>query len=158
MSDGDVQNEERTDEATEQGDEERREQGERVPFDAMVEIGSAAGPAFEAQAVDVSEDGIHLKTTFLPELGQALTCRFETGPHSSVLASGEVVWRHDEGTGGEFGVRFTDLDEESAAALSKIATITEQAEIPVDPAGAKVRLHIEGLGSPMRARVKGSNK
>lgn len=158
MSDVDAQNEERTGEETEQGDEERREQGERVPFDAMVEVGSAAGPSFEAQAVDVSEDGIHLKTTFLPELGQALTCRFETGPDSSVLASGEVVWRHDEGTSGEFGVRFTDLDEESAAALSKIAVITDQAEIPADPTGTKVRLHIEGLGSPMRARVKGSNK
>ena len=124
----------------------------------MVEVGSAAGPSFEAQAVDVSEDGIHLKTSYLPELGQALTCRFETGPDSSVLASGEVVWRHDEGSGGEFGVRFTDLDEESEAALAKIAAITDQAEIPVDPAGAKVRLHIDGLGSPMRARVKGSNK
>lgn len=160
MSDVDVRSEAESSEETGQAEqEERRGQGERVPFEAMVEVGSASGPSFEAQAVDVSEEGMHLRTTFLPEIGQPLTCRFETGPDSAVLASGEVVWRHDEGSGGEFGVRFTDLDEESAQALAKIAITTEEEpEKPVDPQGTKVRLHIEGLGSPMRARVKGANK
>jgi hypothetical protein len=155
----DVRNEEQVSEESEQGeDQERRSQGARVPFEAMVEVGSAAGPSFEAHALDVSEDGMHLKTSFLPEIGQPLTCRFETGPDSSVLASGEVVWRQDGGEGGEFGVRFTDLDEDSAVALSKIATIAIAAEKPVDQSGAKVRLHIEGLGSPMRAKVKGADR
>jgi hypothetical protein len=155
----DVRNEEQVSENSEQGEnEERRSQGARVPFEAMVEVGSAAGPSFEAHALDVSADGMHLKTSFLPEIGQPLTCRFDTGPDSSVLASGEVVWRQDGGDGGEFGVRFTDLDEESAAALSKIATIAIPAEKPVDQSGTKVRLHIEGLGSPMRAKVKGADR
>lgn len=156
----DVRSEEQvSEESSEQGEnEERRGQGARVPFEAMVEVGSAAGPSFEAHALDVSEDGMHLKTSFLPEVGQPLTCRFDTGPDSSVLASGEVVWRHDAGEGGEFGVRFTDLDDESAIALSKIAKIEIAPEKPVDQSGTKVRLHIEGLGSPMRAKVKGADR
>ncbi|MEO7110564.1 MAG: PilZ domain-containing protein, partial [Polyangiaceae bacterium] len=155
----DVRNEEQASDESEQGEnQERRGPGARVAFETMVEVGSAAGPSFEAQALDVSEDGMHLKTSFLPEIGQPLTCRFETGPESSVLASGEVVWRQDAGDGGEFGVRFTDLDDESAIALNKIAKITIAAEKPIDQSGTKVRLHIEGLGSPMRAKVKGANR
>ncbi|MEO8878677.1 MAG: PilZ domain-containing protein, partial [Polyangiaceae bacterium] len=156
MSDGHATNENHASEENE--NQERRSQSMRVPFEATVEVGSAAGPSFEAHAIDVSEDGMHLKTTYLPEIGQPLTCRFETGPDSSVLASGEVVWRSDEGSGGEFGVRFTDLDDESAAALGKIAVIADEAEKPIDQSGTKVRLHIEGLGSPMRARVKGASR
>jgi hypothetical protein len=155
----DVRNEDQSSEESERSEnEERREQGTRVPFEAMVEVGSAAGPSFEAHALDVSEEGMHLKTSFLPEIGQPLTCRFETGPDSSVLASGEVVWRQDAGDGGEFGVRFTDLDDDSAIALSKIAKIEIAAEKPIDQSGTKVRLHIDGLGSPMRAKVKGANR
>ena len=159
MSDGHETNENQSSDESEQSEnQERRGQGSRVRFEAMVEVGSAAGPSFEAHAIDVSEDGMCLKTAYLPEVGQPLTCRFETGPDASVLASGEVVWRQDAGSGGEFGVRFTDLDEESAVALGKIAKIAITAEKPVDPSGTKVRLHIEGLGSPMRARVKGASR
>ncbi|MEO8798967.1 MAG: PilZ domain-containing protein, partial [Polyangiaceae bacterium] len=71
---------------------------------------------------------------------------------------GEVVWRQEEGDGGEFGVRFTDLDEESVGALSKLALTPIPQERKVEASGTKVRLHIEGLGSPMRARVKGASK
>lgn len=159
MNDLDVQSEEQTAGETEHGDnDDRRGHGSRVAFEAMVEVGSAGGPSFEARAVDVSDTGMHLRTTFLPEIGQPLTCRFETGPESSVLASGEVVWRQEEGDGGEFGVRFTDLDEESAGALSKLALTPVPEERKVEASGTKVRLHIEGLGSPMRARVKGASK
>ena len=159
MSDLDVQSEVQAAEETEHAEiDERRAHGSRVAFDAMVEVGSAGGPSFEARAVDVSEDGMHLRTTFLPEIGQPLTCRFETGPESSVLASGEVVWRQEEGDGGEFGVRFTDLDNDSAGALAKLALTPIPQEKKVESSGTKVRLHIDGLGSPMRARVKGASK
>jgi hypothetical protein len=133
-------------------DMERREAaGDRVPFDAPVEVGAALGPSFEAQAIDLSEAGIHLKTLYLPELGQPLTCRFEVGSEI-VLAAGEVVWRQEAERGGEFGMRFTNLDDASYAALKKLVSV-EPVFAPNDP-GSRVRLHIEGLGSPMRARVK----
>lgn len=120
----------------------------RIPFDGVVEIGAELGPPFEAQAVDVSGTGMHLRTAYLPEVGQTLSCRFEAG-RESVIATGEVVWQKEAGRGGEFGLRFIDLDQESALALERM---TDRARLNVP--GAKVRLHIEGLGAPMRARVK----
>jgi hypothetical protein len=135
-------------------DNERREaQGDRVPFEGIVEVGGALGPSFEAQAVDVSEDGMHLRTAYLPELGQPLTCRLEVGA-DVVLAAGEVVWRQEADRGGDFGLRFTDLDAASESALKKLVTI--EPSFAASAEGSKVRLHIQGLGAPMRARVKGS--
>jgi hypothetical protein len=102
--------------------------------------------------VNVSEDGIQLRTAYLPEPGQPLTCRFEGGQGRSVLASGEVMWARGEAKGGEFGVRFTDMDAESVEALKRICGVG--AAVPQVQAGSKVRLHIEGLASPMRAKIK----
>ncbi len=51
----------------------------RIPFDAMVEVGGALGPSFEAQAVNLSEEGMSLRTMYLPEVGQPVMCRFEAG-------------------------------------------------------------------------------
>ncbi|HEV3193637.1 MAG TPA: PilZ domain-containing protein, partial [Polyangiaceae bacterium] len=104
--------------------EERRAPGAtRSAFDALVEVGGALGPTFEAQAVNVSEEGIQLRTAYLPEPGQPLTCRFDAGPGQSVLASGEVVWAQGAEKGGEFGVRFTDVDAESTEALKRVCGI-----------------------------------
>src|SRR4051794_27055238 len=103
------------------GTEDRRAPGAtRMPFDALVEVGGALGPSFEAQAVNVSEEGMHLRTAYLPEAGQPLTCRFDAGPNQSVLASGEVIWARGADKGGEFGIRFTDMDGESIDSLKRI--------------------------------------
>ncbi len=138
--------------------EERRAPGAtRIPFDALVEVGGALGPTFEAQAVNVSGDGIQLRTAYLPEPGQPLTCRFDAGPSHSVLASGEVVWAQGADRGGEFGVRFTDVDAESVEALKRVCgLIASSSEHLVQP-GSKVRLHIDGLAAPMRAKIKDSH-
>lgn len=132
----------------------------RIPFDAMVEVGGALGPSFEARAVNLSEEGMSLRTAYLPEVGQPMMCRFDAGEGMTVLAAGEVQWAHDEGEGGEFGLRFTNLDPASTVALQRVLGMAEQdAPGPGLDAqlehGRKVRLHIEGLASPMRARIKG---
>ncbi len=133
--------------------EERRAPGAtRNAFDALVEVGGALGPTFEAQAVNVSEEGIQLRTAYLPEPGQPLTCRFDAGPGQSVLASGEVVWAQGAEKGGEFGVRFTDVDAESTEALKRVCGVAGTP--PSLHTGSKVRLHIDGLASPMRAKIK----
>ena len=136
-----------------EGEERREPNGQRIPYEGLVELGGALGPSFEAQSVDVSRGGMHLRTAYLPEVGQPLTCRFDAGT-GEVLASGEVVWRHEEERGGEFAIRFGQLDAESAATIGQIVGPVEPCE-PKEP-GTRVRLHIDGLGSPMRARVKGS--
>src|SRR6185437_10529865 len=126
--------------------EDRRAPGAtRMPFDALVEVGGALGPSFEAQAVNVSEEGMHLRTAYLPEQGQPLTCRFDAGSGQSVLASGEVVWSLGAEKGGEFGVRFTDMDTESVESLKRICGVTAAGAGPAVPSGSKVRLHIDGL-------------
>jgi hypothetical protein len=135
------------------GTDDRRAPGAtRIPFEALVEVGGALGPSFEAQAIDVSEEGMHLRTAYLPEIGQPLSCRFDAGEGGSVITSGEVVWKQDAAKGGEFGIRFTELDTQSAEALKRIIGIA--CEPPALAKGNRVRLHIEGLGSPMRAHVR----
>ncbi len=133
----------------------------RVPFDALVEVGGELGPSFEAQAIDISEDGMHLRTAYLPEIGQPLLFRFDAGPGRQVTAQGEVTWKQEEGKGGEFGARFTGLDGEAIAALGRILGLggppAQQPQQPQQEPGSRVRLHIEGLASPMRARVKASS-
>ena len=80
--------------------EDRRAPGAtRMPFDALVEVGGALGPSFEAQAVNVSEDGMQLRTAYLPEPGQPLTCRFDGGPghERARLGRGRLVARRRQG-------------------------------------------------------------
>jgi hypothetical protein len=127
----------------------------RIPFEAIVEVSPSLGPAFEAQAVDVSDEGMHLRTAYLPEVGQPLMCRFDAGAAGEVSAQCEVLWRQEGERGGEFGLRFVDLDAQSADALGRIVGVREKS---IQPAGAKVRLHIEGLGFPMKARVKDASR
>ncbi|HEX3770693.1 MAG TPA: PilZ domain-containing protein [Polyangiaceae bacterium] len=146
--------------------EDRRAPGAtRMPFDALVEVGGALGPSFEAQAINVSEEGMHLRTAYLPEQGQPLTCRFDGGPGGqSVLASGEVVWSHPADRGGEFGIRFTDMDAESVDVLKRICGLTlapagaAASDAPPANPGGKVRLHIDGLASPMKAKVRDARR
>lgn len=132
----------------------------RIPFDAMVEVGGAQGPSFEAQALNVSTTGIALRAGYLPAVGQPLTCQFETESGESVLAAGEVTWCQDGPDGGEFGLSFGQLDAQSLATLAGLLRVADasdaadaSAPAPRVPVG-RVRLHIDGLGAPMRARVR----
>ena len=144
-------------------DNERRAGGPRVPLHTLVEIGAGEGgsAAFEAESVDVTTGGIHLRTAYLPELGEPLVCRFE-GNGSEIVVQGEVAWRNEENYGGDFGVRFLEMDQESHDALTSVVgdPVADEAEASDAPAqasaprGTRVRLHIEGLGSPMKARVR----
>ncbi len=148
---------------------ERRHAGApRIAFDEKVDVGGDETlPPFEASAVDVSREGLHLMSPFLPELGQPLSCRFTAGD-AEVICEGTVVWRQESsGAGGhEFGLRFTALDSESARALSDLMVSSppsagpatrESASDEMSSRGARIRLHIDGLGAPMRARVRDAN-
>ncbi|HQK20694.1 MAG TPA: hypothetical protein PLJ27_24750, partial [Polyangiaceae bacterium] len=68
---------------------ERRAGGPRVPLHTLVEIGAGEGgsAAFEAESVNVTTAGMHLKTAYLPEVGEPLTCRFE-GAGTEVVVQG----------------------------------------------------------------------
>jgi hypothetical protein len=146
--------------------QERRADGQgRLAVETLVEVvGNEPGiPAFEAESVDVSSRGMHLRTAYLPDEGAPLVCRFEEQGRE-IVVEGVVAWRREGARGGEFGVEFTALDSRSVDALRELCEGAEKpssaekpaaaaAEPPHD-AGAKVRLHIDGLGSPMKARVR----
>jgi hypothetical protein len=136
--------------------------GQRVHFEALVAVGEGDSGGFEAESVDVSPDGMRLRTAFLPEVGEKLVCRFD-GMGREVVVEGEVLWRNEQQKGGEFGIRFTGLDAASEEAVRAMCADLGEPEAPAAPTeepavprGSRVRLHIEGLGSPMKARVRES--
>ena len=65
-----------------------------------------------------------------------------------------MVWSRGADAGGEFRIRFTEMDAECVEALKSACGL--QAGPPPIPAGGKVRLYIEGLASPMRAKIRES--
>jgi hypothetical protein len=137
---------------------ERRAPGSsRVQLDTLVEIcGNEMGtPAFEAEALDVSARGMHLRTAYLPEEGAPLVCRFEDHGRE-IVVEGVVAWRKETKKGGDFGVKFTALDSRSVDSLRELVKrdIEDHGGADDSLRGSKVRLHIEGLGSPMKARVR----
>ncbi len=146
-------------------DNERRSGGQRVAVKTLVEIGAGAGgsAAFEAESVDITTAGMHLKTAYLPETGEPLICRLE-GNGKEIVVQGEVVWRNEDAYGGDFGVRFLEMDAESLATLRELLgeqpakddaqASPDENDAPKPSRNTRVRLHIEGLGSPMKARVR----
>ncbi len=150
--------------------ERRSPNAARVHVDSRVEIcgQEPESSAFEAQSINVSSRGMQLRTHFVPEQGQSLVCRFESHGRQ-IVVEGQVIWRRDAAEGdGEFGVQFTALDGSSVDALKALCTpaalqaaeareVSPPALLDVEP-GMKVRLHIEGLAAPMKARVKGSSR
>ncbi len=134
----------------------------RLRYEALVELGAEEVGGFEAESVDVSLDGMRMRTAYLPEVGATLRCRFD-GFGGEIVAEGEVVWCQQEGRGGEFGIRFVGLDAHALTLLGDLCTPEgegdeAEGDEPSTPSaalvGTRVRLHIEGLGSPMRARVR----
>ena len=119
----------------------------RIPFDTMVEVGGALGPTFEAKALDVSLAGMRLRTAYLPEVGQPVSCRFELGA-TTIVCEGDVIWSREAAKGGEFGIAFTALDAASEQAL-RHALEEQLGAVP----GERLRLHVEGLAQPLKARV-----
>lgn len=139
--------------------QERRDPStQRVRVSTLVEIcgNSTKGSVFEAQAVNVSSRGMLLRTAYLPDVGAPLVCRFEKDG-GEIVVEGLVAWRREGSRGGEFGVRFTALDSGSVDALRELCSSghgdSEAAPERVEP-GGRVRLHIDGLGSPMKARIR----
>jgi hypothetical protein len=154
--------------------QERRTPGvNRVAVARLVDIcgRDPTVPAFEAESVEVSGRGMHVKTPYLPPLGAPLVCRLEDDGRE-IVVEGVVAWQSERSDGGEFGVQFTALDSGSVEALKALCGLgprpgaekrvpappqRHEPEIAASVTGAPVKLHIDGLGAPMKARVKGGS-
>jgi len=135
--------------------------GRRMHFEALVAVGGEShGPGFEAESVDVSREGMRLRTAYLPGIGDRLLCRFD-GETGEIHLEGEVTWRKEEARGGEFGLCFVSLDRTTADAIRTLCTVEEEEtaeKADCSVRGARIKLHIEGLGSPMKARVREADR
>ncbi len=155
-----------------QNEDRRAPRVRRIELETLVEIcgKDADVPAFEARTIEISGRGMQVKTRYLPELHTPLVLRFERAGHE-VLVEGEVAWRKPGKSGGQFGVKFTALDSKSVSALKALCATPQAAQAePAEAAddaheaatnqaylserGAAVKLHIQGLGAPMKARVR----
>lgn len=138
------------------GHERRKPGASRVPFEALVEIAAPEGASFEAESMDLSASGMHLRTAYLPKVGTPLRFRFEPGEaDGAVVVDGEVVWTQDGSGSCEFGVRFADLGGRDAEAIERIVRAKPaSAQAAGAKPGAPVRIHIEGMSAPMRATLR----
>ncbi|HEY2736599.1 MAG TPA: PilZ domain-containing protein [Polyangiales bacterium] len=138
-----------------------RRHGERarIPCKIPVELTDDRhrGDPFEADAVDLSVGGLSLRAQTLPAVGSHLWCSFEAMPGgATVLGRGEVVWSQPiDADGGEFGLRFVELDAKAQALIDEM--VAERiARIDTPFAGREsvvANLEIENVDSPIAAKL-----
>ncbi|MBI5514266.1 MAG: PilZ domain-containing protein [Deltaproteobacteria bacterium] len=127
----------------------------RRPFRATVDLATGShGDPFQADAMDLSTGGMAVRTAFLPEHGERISCRFAVDGFT-VDASGEVVWAEDRGErNGAFGVRFMDLDPKVRDLIERKVAANDDAPRGQRAAEENVRLCIPGMDAPLRARLR----
>ncbi len=113
---------------------------------------------FEAECVDLSPGGLSLRSSCLPGVGETLTCHFDApSAGQRVEVRGEVVWAHLEGhRGGEFGVRFLDVDPTTIALISEMigeGEARQRREQPVSDDVATAKLAVDGTADTFTARL-----
>jgi hypothetical protein len=138
--------------------------GTRIPLESQVELSHEGfSERFEADAVNVSAGGLAMRASYLPDVGARLRCRFPGRQGALVEAGAEVVWSSDRG--GEFGLRFLELDDQAARAIRSL--VSSRGYKPPAPGGPRsaedtlddplgpvpVSLAIDGVSSPIRVGV-----
>lgn len=137
--------------------ERRHSERARIPCHIPVELSDTKREcAFDADAVDLSVGGLSLRAARVPELGSLLFCSFEAMPGgATVLGRGEVVWRQAGERGGEFGLRFVEVDAKHQAMIDEmVAERIARIETPfTQPTPVIANLEIENVDKPVAARL-----
>ncbi|MBK8691954.1 MAG: PilZ domain-containing protein [Deltaproteobacteria bacterium] len=125
----------------------------RRPFHASVGLGAYdATDAISADAIDLSVGGMSVRSPLLPDVGVQLEFRFMLEDGKSINTRGEVVWTHDEGSrSGAFGVKFLAMPGDARASLRRSL---EPAIKSPSSAETKVRLHLDSMDAPFRAKLR----
>lgn len=103
--------------------ERRHDSATRVAFGLPIALNHEGfHEPFEAECVDLSPGGLSLRSSCLPGVGETLVCHFDAPTVGQrVEVRGEVVWAHLEGQrGGEFGVRFLDVEPTTIGLISEM--------------------------------------
>lgn len=165
---------------TQQNQQDNRAPGvRRVALSTLVEICGQEPdtPAFEGRSLNVSGRGMLVESDFVPSVKTPLVMRFEHEGRE-VVVEGLVAWRDPAQVGGRFGIRFTALDSKSVVVLKTLCGLEQpddddhvaadakgsplfaeldESDTPAPTftttVGAPMKLHIDGLAAPMKARV-----
>ncbi len=132
----------------------------RRPFRTTVDLAPDDDhDAWRADAMDLSINGMSVRTAILPDVGEQLAFHFALADGRPVEARGEVIWARDRGERpGAFGVRFVSLPSDTEAAIRENVSPVEAAPaVPVVSPVAddtKVKLYIQGMAAPLRAKIR----
>lgn len=122
----------------------------RRPFTASIDLGN--DKAIQADAIDLSVGGMSVRSPLLPDLGEQLAFRFMLEDGKAIDGRAEVVWCHDEGSrSGAFGVKFLAMQGDARASLRRTL---EPLPTRVQAAENKVRLHLDSMDAPFRAKLR----
>lgn len=130
----------------------------RVCMRVAVELGlDDYEERFEADAVNLGMGGLSIRSSCLPDVGARLRCRFDTTPGGTqIVTDAEVVWaRLDTERGGEFGLRFIEMDDCSRGLIEEM--LAERAAYSVAgvdaPSDADATLELGAAGTAIHTRV-----
>ena len=111
---------------------------------------SGSTSPLEGVLLDCSPGGCRVKARAAPAVGEAVGCTARMFEQElSVL--GVVAWRREDRSGAEFGV---EVEAEQRQALLAILDACERPTVEPPALGERVKVHLGGVASPLRARVK----
>ncbi len=143
----------------------------RMPVDLLVQLAhdANAGEIYDADAVNIGPEGLGLRSSILPDIGQRLRCRFELPDDGGVCETdAQVVWASDTGTHtGEFGVKFDMLEPRVQAIVDRWVSTIEggppRVITPVStaspdprratPRGKSAFVHLDGVGTSIEGII-----
>ncbi len=100
--------------------------------------------------LDCSPGGCRLQAPAAPAVGERVGCALRS-PDGNISVSGAVAWRREDRFGAEFGV---EVEASQRQALLAIMAACERPMAEPVSLGERVNLHLPGVATPMRARVK----
>ena len=68
--------------------------------------------------INLGLGGLTMRAPYLPDIGQALTCRFETGDGQAIEAGAEVAW--SDPSAGQFGLHFVSVPAAAKKTLREV--------------------------------------
>ena len=139
----------------------RTTEGARISLDVPVELAHTGHEEkFVADAVNLGLGGLTMRAPYLPDIGQPLTCRFETRDGQSIEAGAEVAW--SDPSAGQFGLHFVSVPAATRRTLRDVVlgavpvrpepTTGETSAVNANPAAVQSVRRV-GADEPLPGRV-----
>ncbi len=106
--------------------------------------------ALEGVLLDCSPGGCRVEAPAAPGIGQRVACTVRSFERE-LFVSGVVAWRREDRLGAEFGL---EVEAGEREALLAVMAAWEPSPPACAAIGERVKLHLPGVATPMRARIK----